>query len=150
MFSWLINMFIGTLPMWVWPAGAGAAAVIYFLSGILAHIPNTKVYAFLLKPVSFIALLVCVFMYGGSGVAEVYQEELKIADAKVTTAQEAAKIANNQVKTVIVEKVKTIHDTKVVVRKEIQQVEKKIDADCHIDPEAINILNQAAHNGDTK
>ena len=83
MFSWIINMFIGTMPTWIWPAGAGGAVVIFFLAGILSHIPEAKPYTLLLKPVSFIVLILCVFMYGGAGVAEVYQEEIKIMKAKI-------------------------------------------------------------------
>jgi hypothetical protein len=147
MFSWLINTFIGNVPTWIWPAGAGAATLLFFMAGILSHIPEAKPYAIFIKPVSFIAIILCVFMYGGAGVVAVMQAQLQIMEAKVDEAQKASQIANTQIHTVYVDRVKTVHDTKVVVQKEIQQVEKLIDKECKVDPQAVQILNDAAKGG---
>lgn len=147
MFSWLINQFIGNIPTWVWPAGAGAATLLFFMAGILSHIPNVRPYAIFIKPISFIAILLCVFMYGGSGVAAILQENIKLMQGKVDEAESAQKVGNTEIKTVYVDRVKTVKETQVVVQEKIKEVEKKINADCRVDPEAIDILNQAARGG---
>jgi hypothetical protein len=144
MFSWIINMFVGNLPIWMWPAAAGASITIYFLAGIISHIPNAKPYAIFIKPVAFIALLISVFMYGGAGVTAIYQEKLKEAQAEVANAKDLSKAGNTQVKTIYVDKVKVVHDRQVVVQHDIAQDAKVIDSECKVTPQAIKDLNEAA------
>jgi hypothetical protein len=146
MFSWLIEQILGNLPTWLWPATAGAGAAVYFLAHLLANFPNFKPYAFFIKPVSFAVIIFSVFMYGGAGVTEILQAQLKEQEAKIAVAQQASSDANTAVQTKIVTHTKVIHDTQVVFQEKIKEVEKKIDADCKIDPEAITILNGAAKN----
>lgn len=144
MFSWLVNEALGNLPLWLWPAVAGGGFTIYLLAGILVHIPEVKPYAIFVKPVAMLAMACGIFMYGGAGVTEIYQEKIKEAEAKVDTAKELSKAGNVEVHTVYVDRVKVVHDKQIVVQQQIKEVEKKINADCHIDPEAIQILNNAA------
>ena len=146
MFSWLLQTVLGNLPTWMWPACAGGATAVYFLAHILSSFPNFKPYALFIKPVAFIIILVGVFMYGGAGVTDILQAQIKEQEAKIAVAQQASSDANTAVQTKIVTHTKVIHDTQVVYQEKIKEVEKKIDADCKIDPEAINILNGAAKN----
>ena len=150
MFSWLIQMFIGNLPEWVWPVAAGASVAVYFLAGVISHIPQISPYGRFVKPAAVISLLLSIFMYGGAGVAAIYKEQIKEAEVKATLAEAQAKEANAQIHTVYVDRIKTIHDTKVVVQTKIKEIEKKINADCHVAKEAIDALNQAASTGGTK
>jgi hypothetical protein len=147
MFSWLIKMLIGDLPIWLWPACAGASAVVFFLAGVISHIPQVSLYGKFVKPVAGITLLLSVFMYGGAGVNAMYQAEIKVMEGKIAVAEQAAKDANDNIKTVYVDRVKVIHDKQVVVHTKIKEVEKKINSDCKVDKEAIDILNQAAKGG---
>ena len=146
MFSWLLEQVLGNLPTWLWPTIAGGSAVVYFLAHILGNFPNFKPYAFLIKPIAFVSILVSVFMYGGAGVTDILQAQIKEQEAKIAVAQQASSDANTNIQTKIVTKTKVIHDTQVVYQEKIKEVEKKIDADCKIDPEAISILNGAAKN----
>jgi len=146
MFNWLLEQALGFLPVWIWPATAGAGTVVYFFSHILATFPNFKPYTAFIKPVAFITILVGVFMYGGAGVTEILQAQIKEQEAKIAVAQQASSDANTAVQTKIVTHTKVIHDTQVVYQEKIKEVEKKIDADCKVDPEAITILNGAAKN----
>jgi len=146
MFNWLIEQALGTLPTWIWPALAGGATAVYFLAHIIGSFPNFKPYALFIKPVAFVLILVGVFMYGGAGVTEILQAQIKEQEAKIAVAQRASSDANTAVQTKIVTNTKVIHDTQIVYKERIKEVEKKIDADCRVDPEAISILNGAAKN----
>jgi hypothetical protein len=146
MFSWLLQEVLGNLPSWLWPAVAGAGATVYFLSHLLANFPNFKPYAFFIKPVSFIVILIGVFMFGGAGVTDILQAQIKEQEAKIAVAEQASSDANKAVQTKIITHTKVIHDTQVVYQEKIKEVEKKIDADCKLDPEAIVILNGASKN----
>jgi hypothetical protein len=147
MFSWLIGFILGGLPMWLWPACAGASAAVYFLAGIITHIPTVSLYGRFVKPVAGLALLASVFMYGGAGVTSIYEARVKEVQGEIKTAQAQSTGANTEVKTVYVDRVKVVHDKQVVVQTQIKEVEKKINSDCKIDPDAIKILNNAAKGG---
>jgi len=152
MSEFVVNYILGYIPTWIWPATAGAAAVVYFLAHMLANFPNVKVYAVLIKPVSFAAMLLGVFMYGGAGVTAVYQAEIQQLQNKINVAQQASDDANVAVETKIVTRTKLIHDTKKIYQDRIHEVAKVIDAECHLDPDVVSILNSAAKNplGDSK
>jgi len=146
MFNWLIEQALGHLPVWLWPAVAGAGTAVYFLAHLLSNFPNVKPYAIFIKPAAFLTIILGVFMYGGAGVTEILQAQIKEQEAKIAVAQQASSDANTAVQTKIVTHTKVIHDTQIVYQEKIKEVEKKIDADCKIDPEAISILNGAAKN----
>jgi len=146
MFSWLIEHILSNLPSWLWPVVAGAGATTYFLARIVDTFPTIKPYAFFVKPVSFAVMLVGVFMYGGAGITAIYQAQINEMQAKMAAAQTASTDANGNLHTKIVTKTKVIHDVQVVIKERIKEVEKKIDADCKLDPEATKILNDAAKN----
>jgi hypothetical protein len=146
MFSWLIQEVLGNLPSWLWPALAGGSFVINLLSGILSHLPQFKPWHAFIKPVSWIGILVGVFMYGGAGVTAIYQEELKDAQHKVELAEEKSNSANDLLAQKTQIKTKVIHDVQVVYKDRIKEVTKTIDADCKFDSEASKILNDAAVN----
>jgi len=116
MFTWLIDAVLSTIPAWMWLAGAGAGLVAFFFASIFSHFPPLKPYMMFVKPLGGIAALVCVFMYGGSGVQAMWEE-------KVRVAQEAA-------------------DKKAVV----QVQKEFIDKDCKIDPKVPELLNKSAAN----
>ena len=67
----------------------------------------------------------------------------------MAVAQQASKDTNVLVEQKHQQKVKVIHDTKIVVQKEIQTVEKRIDAECKLDPAVVKIINEAAKNPNT-
>jgi len=149
MFAWLIQQIIGDLPSWLWPAIAGGGFAIYFFSGVLSHFPQIKPYTFLLRPAGLALTIFGIFMYGGAGVSAIYREQIQEMEAKMAVAQQASKDTNVLVKQKHQQKVKVIHDTKIVVQKEIQTVEKRIDAECKLDPAVVKIINEAAKNPNT-
>ena len=65
-------------------------------------------------------------------------------EEKVKISEEKSKAANVQIQTVYRDKVKLVKETQVVIQERIKEVEKRIDSQCTIDTEVINILNDAA------
>ena len=65
------------------------------------------------------------------------EEKVKVSEAK-------SKAANVEIQTVYRDKVKIVKETQVVIQERIKEVEKRIDSQCTIDTEVINILNEAA------
>lgn len=144
MYSWMIDLVLSNIPSWLWLVGAGSGLGIFLASGILSHFPGIGIYAKFIKPVAGIVTLICVFMYGGSGVQAMWEEKVRLAqeeaDRKAAKAEQLNKDLEKERKKkqeVITKHIEVVKE-KIVVQKEI------IDAKCEVAPEAVNILNEAA------
>lgn len=146
MFSWILGIIVGNLPTWFWPVLAGAGATVYFFAGVIGNFPQFKIYTTFIKPVGIAVAFASVFMWGGSGVSEFYQEQIKALEAKVALAEQQSADANTALAQKSEQQVQVIHDVQIVVKERIKEVEKKIDAECKVDDEAISILNSSAKN----
>ena len=146
MFTWLIDNIIGSIPMWAWTAVAGAGVAGYIISGFVAKFPlaQTKIVSLILKISGIVAVLVGVFMCGGSGILAIEQKAIAEMQDKVAKAEQASNDANNKLADSLKDKKKSIHDVQVVVQEKIVHDAAKIDATCVVDPVAISDLNQAA------
>ena len=98
----------------------------------------------IVQVVSIILLVAGVYFKGGYDVEMDWRNKVSAMEDKVKESEQKAKDANAQIKTVIVEKTKVIREQQVVYQEKIKEVEKKIDAQCKVAPEAVDILNQAA------
>lgn len=146
MFEFFVNHFLGNLPVWLWPAIAGAGFGAWILSGILSHFPQFKPWMMIAKPVSVLICIFGIFMYGGAGVTAIYQQALEEAQQRVAVAEQASKDATGAVQTKVVTQVKVIHDQQIVYKDRIIKDAAKMDAECTVDPVAIKDLNDSAVN----
>jgi len=121
--------------------------VVVLLVGKLArHIPTIETYGEILKLVGSIIFLFGIY-FEGSYITEMGWRA-KEADLKhqIELVQEKSNTANVQIQYKVVTQIKTIHDTKVVVHEKLKEAAGKIDAECKLAPEAIQVLNQSAKN----
>jgi hypothetical protein len=131
---WIINFII--------IAGAVGLAA----SWIGRWIPFFSAYARLLKPIGIVLLVVGVFLKGGEANELGWRAKVAELEAKVAASEQKSKDANKKLDSAIKAKTKTIKEVQVVIQERIKLVEQKIDADCKIDREAIEILNDSAKN----
>ena len=150
MFEFIIQHILANLPVWFWPAVAGAGVLIYFLAGFLIHFPSLKLYGWLIKPLGLVIFILGIFMFGGAGVTAIWKEQIKEAQAKVDAAVVASKSANIKLDQVRKQKNKVIVQRQVVIHERIVQDAAKMDATCKVDPVAIKDLNDAAINPESK
>jgi hypothetical protein len=144
MFGWLVEHIIGIVPFWVWLTVACAGGVGYFFFGIITMIPFLMPYR---EPIKIVCIVICLggtFMCGGDGVTTIWQAQIKEAQAKVAAAETKSKEANVVIQKVYIDRVKKVKELQVVYKDRIKEVEKVIDAECKVAPEAISILNDAA------
>ena len=150
MFEFIIQHILANLPIWFWPAVAGAGLLIYFLAGILTKFRGLKLYGWLIKPLGLLVFVTGIFMFGGAGVTAIWQEQIKQAQAKVDTAVAESKSANDKLTQVRKQKNQVIVQRQVIVKEHIVKDAAKIDATCRVDPVAIKDLNDAAVNPESK
>lgn len=146
MFSWIIDFFLSSIPAWLWLVGAGAGLAVYFTSGILSHVPGIAAYAKFIKPVSGIATLVCVFMYGGAGVQAMWEEKVSAAQAEADKKTAMAQQLNEDLTAERKKKAQVRVEYRTQIKTEIREVAKQIDAKCEVDPIVNEKLNKAAKN----
>jgi len=146
MFDLVVHYFIGNVPEWVWPAGAGACAIIYFLAHILANFPNFKPYAFIIRPAAGIGLLLCIFMYGGAGVVAVYKADLIEAQHRAEMAEQQAAAATKQLATVLANQEHLTKGRAYGVRQTIEVHRTEVNAECRVDNTALQLYNSAVKN----
>jgi uncharacterized membrane protein YraQ (UPF0718 family) len=128
-------------------AGAiGTFFTFFILHRVVRWLPAIAPYHLILQIISIVLLVAGVYLKGGYGVEMEWREKLRIAEERVKAAEEQAKVVNEKVVTVYKDRVKVVTETKFVIQEKIKEVEKIIDAQCKVAPEAVDIHNAAAKN----
>lgn len=99
-----------------------------------------------IKPLGGLAALLCVFMYGGSGVQAMWEEKVRIAQEEADRKAQQAQQLNKDLEKERKKKAEVRVEYRDRIKTEIKEVEKIIDAKCEVDPKAIELLNKAAKN----
>ena len=133
---WIINI--------VLLAGIVGTTVSILFKVAIRWIPWIIPYRTLLQVVSIVLLLAGVYFKGGLAIEQEWRARVKDLEAKVAISEEQAKAANTKIEKVYIDRVKVVKDTQVVIQEKLKTVEVKIDSQCKVVPEAINILNDAA------
>lgn len=122
--------------------GLGGVLLGYFLNILPFY--TLKPYRTLLQVLGIILLVAGVYFKGGIGVEMEWREKVRVAEEKAADAERRAEEANAKIQTKVVEKIKVVKEKEIVVQEKIKEVERTIDAQCNVLPEAIDVLNEAA------
>jgi hypothetical protein len=143
---WQIMWMMSLLPDWVWHVITISGAVAVVASWVLKRIPFISQYNIPLRIAGTVALLVGIWFEGGLTNEAKWQAKVADMEAKVKIAEAKSEQANIDLAAKQKEKVKVVKEVQVVIKEKIVRVASKIDADCKVDPEAIEIINDAAKN----
>lgn len=124
----------------------GSFLFFFVLHRILRWFPALSPYYLLLQVASAVLLVAGIYFKGGYSTEMQWREKVKIAEERARLAEEQASKKNIEIQTKVVEKIKVVKDTQYVIQEKIKEVEKIIDKDCKVAPEAIDIHNSAAKN----
>ena len=155
---WMLSFVPDSLLIWIVNSILIAGAVGSFFAFFLLHrvvrwFPALAPYHLLFQIVSAVLLVAGIYFKGGYDTEAGWREKLRIAEEKAQIAEAQAKETNIKIQTKIVEKIKVVKENTVEYRDRIKEVEKLIDKECKVAPEAIDIHNSAAKNkklGETK
>jgi hypothetical protein len=136
---WIVNtiLIVGAI---------GSFLSFFVLHKILNKFPALAPYHLLIQIVSIVLLVAGVYLKGGYGVEMAWRERVADLEAKIKVAEAKSEQANIDLAAKQKEKVKVVKEVQVVIKEKIVQVASKIDAECKVDPDAINIINDAAKN----
>lgn len=145
--SWMPDSLLFYFVNIIFVTGAVSSFLAFFvLHRILNKFPTLAPYHLIIQVVSAVLLVAGIYFKGGYGVEMEWRAKVAELEAKVQAAEEKSKQANVDLEKTRKEKVKIVKDVQVVIKERIKTIEKKIDADCKVDPEAISIINDAAKN----
>ena len=151
---WLLHFLPDSLLAWfvniVLILGIIGFAASFFFGYVARYLPMLVPYRMIIQIVSIVLLVAGVYFKGGQAAEMQWRERVAELEAKVAVAEQQSKDANEKIKTVVVEKIKVVKDTKIVIQEKLKTVEVKVDANCKVVPEAINILNESASNPGVK
>jgi hypothetical protein len=145
-FQWMISLIPDSILIWFINIILLAGLVGTLAGFFIKFIPFINQYRYPIQIISIILLVGGVYFKGGYSTEMAWREKLRIAEEKARIAEAQAVEANNKINTKIVEKVKVVKENTVVYRDRIKEVEKLIDKECKVAPEAIDIHNAAAKN----
>jgi hypothetical protein len=129
---WIVNLMLV----------AGLAGL---LAGIIGRwIPFFGNYARFLKPLGIVLLVGGVYLKGGEANNNMWLAKIAELEAKVKASEAKSKDANAKLSTAVKEKNQAIQESKIVVQSRLKQDAVKIDAECKLDPTAVEILNESA------
>ena len=128
-------------------AGAiGTFFTFFILHKVVRWLPALAPYHLILQIISIVMLVAGVYLKGGYGVEMEWREKLRIAEERARAAEAQAKVVNEKIVTVYKDRVKVVTETKIVIQEKLKEVEKIIDANCEVVPEAVDLHNAAAKN----
>ena len=144
----LLNFIPDAFLLWVVNAiliaGIIGTVVAFFFGFFVRYLPWITPYRMLLQIVALVLLIAGVYFKGGVGVEMSWRTRVADMEAKVAKAEAESKNANEKIKTVYVDKVRVVKETQVVIQEKIKTVEVKIDSQCKITSDTVDILNDAA------
>ena len=136
MLAWVVNTIL--------IAGIIGFTASFFFGYVVRWLPAIAPYHLLIQIISIVLLVSGVYFKGSYSVEMSWRARVAEMEAKVAIAEQKSKEANTQIQTVYVDRVKVVKEKQIVIQEKLKTVEVKIDANCKVVPEAINILNEAA------
>ena len=119
------------------------------LAGLLAGwigrwIPFFGDYARFLKPIGIILLVSGVYLKGGEANNDMWLAKIADLEAKIAVSEAKSRDANVKLADAVKEKNRAIQESKTAVQAKLKGAAVRIDAECKLDPEAVEILNESA------
>jgi uncharacterized membrane protein YeiB len=133
---WIINIILIT--------GIIGFVASFFFGFVVRWIPTIAPYHLLIQVISIVLLVAGVYFKGGYSVEMAWRERVAELEAKIAISEQKSKEVNEKIVTVYKDRVKVVKETQIVVQEKIKTVEVKIDSQCKITADTVDILNQAA------
>lgn len=144
--SWMFSLIPDSIFVWVYYILLTLGVGFYVLSKLVTWLPMISQYKLPAELVGIVLLVTGVFLYGGYGTEMMWRERVAEMEAKVKQAEEQSQKVTIKVQEKVIYKTKIVKQQEVVYIDRIKEVAAKIDAECKVAPEALDILNKAAEN----
>ena len=144
--SWMFSLIPDSLFVWIYYILLTLGVGFYVLSKLVTWLPMISQYKLPAELAGVVLLVVGAYLYGGYGTEMMWRERVAEMESKVKQAEEQSQKVIVQVREKVVYKTKIVKEQEVVYIDRIKEVAAKIDAECKVAPEALDILNKASEN----
>ena len=134
--AWVVNL--------VLLAGVIGFAASFFFGFVVRYLPQVAPYRMIIQIVSIVLLVAGVYFKGGYSVEMSWRARVAELEEQVKIAEAKSQQANEDLDKVRQEKVKVIKEKQIVIQEKIKTVEVKIDSQCKVTSDSVDILNDAA------
>ena len=117
---------------------------LYAVSFVTRFIPPLIPYSGIARILGTILTVVGIYFFGSYSTEVEWRARVAELEEQVKVSEAKSKEVNIQIQKVYVDRVKVVKQTQIVIQEKIKEVEIKIDSECKIAPEAVDILNEAA------
>jgi hypothetical protein len=151
--GWILSLIPDSLIIWVINTVLLTGLIATLVSFFIKFIPFVNSYKLPIQILGIVLLSVGLFFKGGYSTEMMWRERVAAMEEKIAEAEAKSAKTNTVIQKVYVDKVKVVKDTQYVIQERIKEVEKLIDKECKVAPEAVDIHNDAAKNrrpGDSK
>lgn len=143
---WLLHFlpdaFLVTVVHLIFVVGLVGSVIGFFAS----KLPIITTYGQAIKLISGILLITGIYFEGGLSTEKIWRDKVTKLELQIKASEEQSKLVNSQIKTVYVDKIKTVKEVEYIVQEKIKEVEKTVNKDCIVNDDMINILNLAVSN----
>jgi len=144
MLSFVPDAFLAWVVNTILIAGIVGFTASFFFGLVLRWMPWLTPYRLFIQLISIALLVAGVYFKGGYSVEMVWRGRVAELEEKIKEAEAKSAVVNEKLVTVYKDRVKVVKETQVVVQEKIKTVEVKIDSQCKITADTIDILNDAA------
>jgi len=144
--GWIFSLIPDSLIIWVIDTVLLVGLVATIAGFFIKFIPFVNAYKLPIQILGVLLLAGGLFFKGGYSTEMVWRERVAEMEKKVAEAEAKSAKTNTVIQKVYVDKVKVVRDTQYVIQERIKEVEKLIDKECKVAPEAVDIHNDAAKN----
>jgi hypothetical protein len=143
---WMLSLLPESWIEFITYAIVALGVTLYILSKLVSWIPFIKSYKLPLELVGVILYGVGAFYAGGYGVEKIWRERVAEMERKVQELEGRQAEVVKVIETKVITKIKTVEVVKEVIKKEIVEKEKLINANCDVSPDAIEMFNKSVTN----
>ena len=131
------------LPTWIFYAITVIGILGLISSYVLGMVPLITQYKLPLQILSVVVIAFGVFIIGGVENELSWQAKVKELEAQVAVATAKSNETNTKIQYKVVTKIQVVKEQVEVVKKEIEIQKEFINADCKVNPTAIDLYNKA-------
>lgn len=143
---WIINLIPEVVLQWLINLMILTGLVGLFSAKIGQWVPVVNNYTRWLRPIGIFLLCAGIFFKGGYATEMAWRAKVADLEAKIALSEAKSQQANADLEKALKDKKNKTKEVQIVIQERIREVEKRIDADCKVDREALEILNDAAKN----
>lgn len=138
--EWMLQLIPDNIFVWITAVLFFGGILAYILSKLVSIIPFVGRYKIALELGSIAAMIVGAYFFCGV----VYREQVAELKEQVRISEQKSRDANVRLDQVIKDKSKVVREKQIVIQERIVRDTVKIDAECRVPREAVDILNESA------